>query len=278
MAASMVTSSSSDSDENGQKSHQKSKSLQRKWCYMHITSIRHEEMQDFTRTRWNSYRDSLRRWLELKGECRDVAENYKHCVDLEFESIPEDAAFHPTSYCRFIDKTAMAKMERRIFLFPKGHLQKAAELKDDHSILMHIKDKDCVAIEVQYHKSCYQQYTKFLSKPARPEKEQNEPMFDVSYNLFCERIIRQRLLVNQEVLKMDQLRKTFIELVKSSEGLDASNYRQDTLKKRLTCDFPQLVFHTPAKRNICELVFAETVDGNTCGHATFSIRSRNHTV
>ena len=31
------------------------------------------------------------------------------------------------------------------------------------------------------------------------------------------------------------------------------------LKKRLAHDFPQLVFHLPTKRNICELVFAETL-------------------
>ena len=31
------------------------------------------------------------------------------------------------------------------------------------------------------------------------------------------------------------------------------------LKKRLTRDFPQLVFHIPTKRNVCELVFAETL-------------------
>ncbi|XP_056299046.1 uncharacterized protein LOC130211998 isoform X7 [Pseudoliparis swirei] len=58
---------------------------------------------------------------------------------------------------------------------------------------------------------------------------------------------------------MGQLRKAFIELVKANEGLDASNYRQDMLKKRLARDFPQLVFHIPTKRNICELVFAETL-------------------
>ena len=31
--------------------------------------------------------------------------------------------------------------------------------------------------------------------------------------------------------------------------------RKDTLKKRLTRDFPQLVFHNPTLRNVCELVF-----------------------
>ncbi|XP_024908696.1 ras-related protein Rab-35-like [Cynoglossus semilaevis] len=62
---------------------------------------------------------------------------------------------------------------------------------------------------------------------------------------------------------MSQLRKTFIELVKSSEGLDASNYRQDTLKKSLSRDFPQLVFHTPTKRKVSKLVFAETLSKET---------------
>ncbi|XP_056267295.1 uncharacterized protein LOC130191667 [Pseudoliparis swirei] len=126
-----------------------------------------------------------------------------------------------------------------------GQLQKAAELKEDQSILLHIKDKDCVALEVQYHKGCYNQYTRFLTRPEKPEKDQNEPTFDVIYKIFCERVIRQRLLVNQEVLRMGQLRKAFIEL--------------DMLKKRLARDFPQLVFHIPTKRNICELVFAETL-------------------
>ncbi|KAJ4940926.1 hypothetical protein JOQ06_027216 [Pogonophryne albipinna] len=140
-----------------------------------------------------------------------------------------------------------------------GKLQKVAEKKDDQSVLLHIKDKDCVALEVRYHKSCYSQYTKFLLRPDKPETEQDEPMFDASYKLFCERIIRQRLLVNNEVLRMGQLRKAFIDMVKTNEGVDASNYRQDLLKKRLAQDFPQLAFHMPTKRNVCELVFAETL-------------------
>lgn len=32
-----------------------------------------------------------------------------------------------------------------------GRLQEAAESKNDESILIHIRDKDCVAIEVKYH-------------------------------------------------------------------------------------------------------------------------------
>ncbi|XP_046900252.1 uncharacterized protein LOC124483752 [Hypomesus transpacificus] len=139
-----------------------------------------------------------------------------------------------------------------------GQLQKAAELKEDQRILIQIKDKACAAMEVQYHKGCYKQYTRFLTRPEKPEKEQNEFMFDVSYKIFCERIIRQRLLVNKEVLRMGQLRKAFIELVKANEGLDASNYRHVSVGNKAV-----LVFHIPTKRNISELVFAETLSTDT---------------
>ena len=35
------------------------------------------------------------------------------------------------------------------------------------------------------------------------------------------------------------------------------------MKKRLTCDFPQLMFHTPTMHNISKLVFAETPSTDT---------------
>ena len=36
-----------------------------------------------------------------------------------------------------------------------GKLREAAEKKRDENILIHIRDKDCVAIEVCYYKTCY---------------------------------------------------------------------------------------------------------------------------
>lgn len=48
-----------------------------------------------------------------------------------------------------------------LYLFT-GQLLKAAEMKEDTSILVHIQDKDCVSMEVRYH--CYRQYTRFLTK------------------------------------------------------------------------------------------------------------------
>ena len=53
----------------------------------------------------------------------------------------------------------------------------------------------------------------------------DEPMFDSSYKLFCERVSRQRLLVNNEVLRMGQLTKAFNDMVKANKSVDAPNYR-----------------------------------------------------
>lgn len=47
--------------------------------------------------------------------------------------------------------------------FIKGRLQKAAELKEDTSVLLHIREKDCVALEVRYHRTCYQRWTEYLT-------------------------------------------------------------------------------------------------------------------
>lgn len=37
-------------------------------------------------------------------------------------------------------------------------LVEAAKLRQDHQLLMHIVNEDCVAAEVHYHKLCHQQY------------------------------------------------------------------------------------------------------------------------
>ena len=54
------------------------------------------------------------------------------------------------------DKMGRQQLQRlsSCALVDGGLLLKAATLKEDHNLLMHI-DKDCVAIEVRYHHLCY---------------------------------------------------------------------------------------------------------------------------
>ncbi|XP_048853374.1 uncharacterized protein LOC125721594 isoform X1 [Brienomyrus brachyistius] len=187
---------------------------------MHLTSIKKEEAKDFTRTRWDTFRNCIKRWLDLQGESQKIAETYKHCLEIEFDRVPEDAGFHSICYRRFIDKKRLDAAEKRVSRRPEagddhntdqsvssgnsisstycptkklrsstglliacsgpvlpalciickktdkyitvagkrqkdnlsqaetlsaGQLLKAAEMKEDTSILVHIKDKDCVS-------------------------------------------------------------------------------------------------------------------------------------
>ena len=52
-----------------------------------------------------------------------------------------------------------------------GKLREAATAKNDQKILVHILDKDCVALEVKYHKRCYERYTSCI-RHAGPEDEE----------------------------------------------------------------------------------------------------------
>ena len=80
MAAAVVSLSTSEDEENSPESQND----RHKHCSMHIASVKHEEVDGFTQTRWNTYRTSLQRWLGLKGDWRPlVAEHEQRCVDLE---------------------------------------------------------------------------------------------------------------------------------------------------------------------------------------------------
>ncbi|XP_041360288.1 uncharacterized protein LOC121376477 [Gigantopelta aegis] len=138
-----------------------------------------------------------------------------------------------------------------------GQLREAATQKCDETILLHIRDKDCVAIEVKYHRSCYKNYTRFL------RKKKSEPVpiqqYSTAYALFCETVVVTRLLKNHEILRMSLLLLLFRRFVSKHEMNDATSYRTDQLKRRIENDYPQLTFHSPCRKNVSELVFTETL-------------------
>ena len=49
-----------------------------------------------------------------------------------------------------------------------GALQDAVKLHNDTDLLREIARKDCVAFEARYHKKCYIQYTKILTRKIKP--------------------------------------------------------------------------------------------------------------
>ena len=70
-----------------------------KHCYMHITSVLWSTRRSMiSPPRWTTYRTSLtKRWLGLKGESRDVAENYKYWRWLHSYMLPSPYYWCPPS-------------------------------------------------------------------------------------------------------------------------------------------------------------------------------------
>ncbi|XDV11366.1 hypothetical protein PO909_000329 [Leuciscus waleckii] len=152
---------------------------------------------------------------------------------------------------RQLDKLVQSETENA------GLLREAAEMKSDESILTHIRGKDCIAIEVRYHKSCYRDYTRFLSKTQRDRARYSTVLqYPRGYKAFCKTVIEDRLIEKQEILRVTRLVQLFCKAIKE-EGYDIRSYRSDLLKRFLQRDYPQLLFHKPVRRNLSEMVFCE---------------------
>ena len=145
-----------------------------------------------------------------------------------------------------------------------GRLREAATTKGDESILLQIADKDCVALEVKYHKRCYQGYTEFLRRTDATEnteesKVRSKCKYEESFEVFCERFVKGKLIDNEEIYYMKKIEEEFVRTVAEVENCDASNYRRFRLKERLLEKFPQLVFYAPKQRNKSEIVYAQSI-------------------
>ena len=140
-----------------------------------------------------------------------------------------------------------------------GLLREAAIKKKDERILIQLRDKDCVAIEVRYHRKCYTNYTNFLRRQHKEESDSaNTPLYNAGYEQFCNEVVEE-LIKNKQITFMSHLYSNFVKIVQRVEGLDASSFRKFRLKERLTNSYPQLVFVTPKRRCVSEIVFAENL-------------------
>ena len=139
-----------------------------------------------------------------------------------------------------------------------GLLREAATVKRDEMILLQIRDKDCVALEVRYHKRCYKNYTSFLYRKKESAGEEYSLLYAAAFEKFCKDVI-EPLIEHKKIEYMADLYQRFLQIVEEVEGADASNFRRFRLKERLKNSYPQLVFHTPRIRNHSEIVYAENL-------------------
>lgn len=130
-------------------------------------------------------------------------------------------------------------------------LIKAAKENDNTELLREIKGRDCVAIELKYHRSCYRSYTNFLT---RKPTEKGVGYYNQSFNNFCE-IVKERIIYKKEIMRLTKLTSMFVEEVRKTDGVDIQGYRSSNLKTRLRSVFPQLCFVKPSQRNQCEIVY-----------------------
>ena len=139
-----------------------------------------------------------------------------------------------------------------------GLLRDAATKKNDERILLQIMDKDCVAIEVTYHRKCYSKYTNFLHKQDKKAGDGGKSLYDAGYEQFCKKVVEE-LIKNKKVTFMSHLHSKFVKIVQRVERLHARDFRKFRLKERLIHSYPQLVFVTPKQRNVSEIIFAENL-------------------
>ena len=134
----------------------------------------------------------------------------------------------------------------------------AARLKEDHAILCHIENRDCVAIELMYHASCHREYTRFLSR-GECSGEEPEKLYSLSFDKFCEHVIVDKIILGKEVLRLTKLKKLFDKTVMDTEGKDSSGYKTWNLKKRLASKFPQLCFQQPSRKYESDFVYVDNL-------------------
>lgn len=103
-------------------------------------------------------------------------------------------------------------------------------------ILLHIRQQDCVSIEVRYHRSCFKNYTRCLdyrSDAVVNDSSECESPYRIAYEALCKTVITDRIIKNKEIFRMTSLLKLFTSLVTQHEGIEVANYRTAQLKLRL---------------------------------------------
>ena len=143
---------------------------------------------------------------------------------------------------------------------------KAAECKNDERLLLQIRGKDLVAIELKYHPSCHKDYTRVLSKNRRPQRlKTGDSVYESeSFKTFCE-LVEDKLLKQGEILRMTKLKEIFIEIL-DKNNMTFSEIRTAYLKKKISNLYPQLQFVKPSNRTLSEIVYVENNENALADH------------
>ena len=84
----------------------------------------------------------------------------------------------------------------------------AAKVLNDDTILTETQGKDLVATELRYHRSCYKEYTGFLTEK-KQEPTCSSTIYKKAWTTFCDNVIENRLIKNGEILRLKTLQSLF---------------------------------------------------------------------
>ena len=121
--------------------------------------------------------------------------------------------------------------------FGSATLIKAARIRNDSRMLLHIDGRDTIAMEIKYHRSCYKNYVH--PKQLAKLEEQNCQEEDAGTEGYDRAFGKVKEFVEKEVIAAAKAipMSTLIEKYTSSltgEGVDVVTYRVTKLKNRLT--------------------------------------------
>ena len=122
---------------------------------------------------------------------------------------------------------------------------------------MQIEDKDLIALKVCYHRLCYNEYTRFLT---RPDPSDNiSLMYNDAYAKFSKDVIQKRIIENNDILFLTSLLCEYIKYIQQVEGVVRRNYRSHNLKMRLKRTFPTLIIQRSHAKNMSDLVYSQSL-------------------
>ena len=104
-----------------------------------------------------------------------------------------------------------------------GLLRTAAEIKNDERLLVKIRGKDCVALEVRYHKVCYCNYTKYVTRETKDESESERSVsvYEKPYDVFCKEVIKTEVIGDKKIMYMKDILEKFVTIAKVIKNVDA---------------------------------------------------------
>ena len=231
-------------------------------CYQEYTDINKvsKEEQSHCNTREDRDGESLGLSSGIEPSCKRVCRSQLQTFDID-----KCAICQKDKVKKAYGKGARTRepLTLNISEFGSATLIKAARIRNDSRMLLHIDGRDTIAMEIKYHRSCYKNYVhpKQLAKLEEQncqEEDAGTEGYDRAFGKVKE-FVEKEVIAAAKAIPMSTLIEKYTSFL-TEEGVDVVTYRSTKLKNRLTRFFGErLSFHRPSNKNESELVYGSHV-------------------